>query len=41
MMRLNGIGDPSKGKGGYSFLKQPLKVSQDQLISRATNIGGE
>lgn len=39
MMRLTEIGDPSNGRGGYSFLKQPLKVSQDQLISRATNIG--
>lgn len=25
MMVIKGIGDPSKGKGGYSFLKQPLK----------------
>ncbi len=25
MMILNGIGDPSNGKGGYSFIKQPLK----------------
>lgn len=39
IMRLTQMGDPSHGRGGYSFLKQPLKVSQDQLLSRATNIG--
>ena len=31
MMILHGIGDPSKGRGGYSFLKLPLKSSQDSL----------
>ena len=27
MMILRGIGDPSNGHGGYSFLKLPLKMS--------------
>ena len=31
MMILKGIGDPSNGHGGYSFLKLPLKMSQDSL----------
>ena len=31
MMILKGIGDPSRGYGGYSFLKLPLKMSQDSL----------
>jgi hypothetical protein len=31
MMILKDIGDPSKGNGGYSFLKLPLKTSQDSL----------
>lgn len=26
---LEGTGDPSHGHGGYSFLKLPLKMSQD------------
>ena len=26
---LEGIGDPSNGHGGYSYLKLPLKISQD------------
>ena len=28
-MMLRGIGDPSNGNGGYSFLKLPLKVSSN------------
>lgn len=31
MMILKDIGDPSKGNGGYSYLKLPLKTSQDSL----------
>jgi hypothetical protein len=31
MMMLKGQGDPSFGRGGYSFLKMPLKISQDSL----------
>jgi len=31
MMILHGVGDPSKGHGGYSYLKLPLKASQDTL----------
>jgi hypothetical protein len=31
MMLLEGTGDPSNGHGGYSFLKLPLKISQDSL----------
>lgn len=27
MMMLEGIGDPSHGCGGYSYLKLPLKIS--------------
>lgn len=30
MMLLDGIGDPSFGNGGYSFLKMPMKASSDQ-----------
>lgn len=30
-MLLEGIGDPSNGHGGYSYLKLPLKISQDSL----------
>jgi transcription initiation factor TFIID subunit 1 len=30
-MMLEGIGDPSNGHGGYSYLKLPLKISQDSL----------
>jgi hypothetical protein len=29
MLLLDGIGDPSFGNGGYSFLKMPMKVSAD------------
>lgn len=32
MLLLQGTGDPSNGHGGYSFLKLPLKISQDSLI---------
>jgi hypothetical protein len=28
MMTLKGVGDPSNGTGGYSYLKLPLKLSQ-------------
>ena len=26
---LKGVGDPSNDKGGFSFLKMPLKISSD------------
>ena len=29
MLLLDGVGDPSHGNGGYSFLKMPMKVSAD------------
>lgn len=31
MMVLKDIGDPSNGHGGYSYLKLPLKMSQDTV----------
>jgi hypothetical protein len=31
MMMLEKQGDPSFGKGGFSFLKMPLKISSDSL----------
>jgi transcription initiation factor TFIID subunit 1 len=31
MMLLNGVGDPSFGHGGYSFIKMPLKISGDSI----------
>jgi len=31
MMMLEKTGDPSFGKGGYSFIKMPLKISSDSL----------
>jgi hypothetical protein len=37
MMILKGVGDPSRGHGGYSFLKLPLKASQDSL-SKGKNL---
>jgi hypothetical protein len=30
MLLLEGIGDPSHGHGGVSYLKMPMKVSADQ-----------
>ena len=29
MLLLDGIGDPSNGHGGYSYLKMPMKVTSD------------
>ena len=29
MLMIRGVGDPSNGHGGYSFLKMPLKMSHD------------
>lgn len=29
MLMIKGVGDPSNGHGGYSFLKMPLKMSHD------------
>jgi hypothetical protein len=37
MMMLEGIGDPSNGNGGYSYLKLPLKISQDSLNKAKIN----
>ncbi len=34
---LKGQGDPSFGRGGYSFLKMPLKISQDSLQGARQN----
>jgi hypothetical protein len=31
MLMIKGVGDPSNGNGGYSFLKMPLKISNDSL----------
>ena len=35
MLLLEGVGDPSNGHGGYSFLKMPLKVQTDQCMAKA------
>ena len=32
MLMLKGVGDPSNGNGGYSFLKMPLKISNDSNL---------
>jgi hypothetical protein len=37
MMMLKGQGDPSYGHGGYSYLKMPLKISQDSLQGARQN----
>lgn len=29
---IKGVGDPSNGNGGFSFLKMPLKISSDSVI---------
>ena len=29
MLRIKGPGDPSRGNGGISFLKMPLKISNE------------
>jgi transcription initiation factor TFIID subunit 1 len=31
MMLIDGVGDPSYGHGGYSYIKMPLKTSGDSL----------
>lgn len=36
MLVIEGIGDPSKGRGGYSYLKLPLKMSQDTHVKPKT-----
>ena len=35
MLLLEGVGDPSNGHGGYSYLKMPLKVQTDQCMAKA------
>jgi hypothetical protein len=37
MMMLEKQGDPSFGKGGFSFLKMPLKISSDSLWGARQN----
>lgn len=37
MMNLEGIGDPSFGHGGYSFIKMPLKIGNDSLQEAKAN----
>jgi transcription initiation factor TFIID subunit 1 len=32
MLMIKGVGDPSNGHGGYSFLKMPLKISNDSNL---------
>lgn len=32
MLMIKGVGDPSHGHGGYSFLKMPLKLSNDSNL---------
>jgi hypothetical protein len=27
-LTLNGLGDPTSGHGGYSYIKMPLKISR-------------
>lgn len=36
-MMLEKQGDPSFGKGGFSFLKMPLKISSDSLWGARQN----
>jgi len=35
MMLLEGIGDPTNGNGGLSFLKMPLKVKSEECLNTA------
>jgi hypothetical protein len=35
MMMLEGLGDPSGGFGGLSFLRLPLKVKNEDTTSKA------
>lgn len=35
MLLLEGVGDPSNGHGGYSYLKMPLKVQTEQCMAKA------
>ena len=35
MMMLEGIGDPSGGLGGVSFLRMPLKVKTEDSLNKA------
>ena len=35
MMLLEGIGDPTRGNGGISFLKMPLKVKSEECLNTA------
>jgi hypothetical protein len=31
MLMIRGVGDPSNNNGGFSFLKMPLKISNDSI----------
>ncbi len=35
MMLLEGVGDPSFGHGGISYLRLPLKISSEECLSKA------
>jgi len=35
MLLLEGVGDPSYGNGGISFLRMPLKVSSEECLTKA------
>ncbi len=35
MMLLEGVGDPTNGNGGLSFLKMPLKVKSEECLNTA------
>ena len=34
-MLLEGIGDPTRGNGGLSFLRMPLKVKSEECLNTA------
>ena len=38
MMLLEGVGDPSGGLGGISFLRMPLKVKTDECLNKAKEV---
>jgi hypothetical protein len=35
MLLLEGVGDPSYGNGGISYLRMPLKVSSEECLTKA------
>lgn len=38
MMLLEGVGDPSGGLGGVSFLRMPLKIKQEDLKTKEARV---